>query len=357
MEYYVRTKVIKEFHAGNKAREDCEEIFETLNFKVLDVKSTNFSKNKFYEKLQKYYYLLRNIPIYIKGYKSLKKKDTIFYQFPFTSVSERILLGIVKLKKVKVVLIIHDLDGIREKNLKKLEKEMKILKSADQLISHNNKMTKLLKEKYNIWLPIKELLIFDYLVKEENKQLEVKIEKKINEQKIICYAGNLDSKKSSFIYKLYQINNIKFNIYGINYNKSLNKNSFCYCGAYPPNVIHTKLLGDYGLIWDGNSLKMCEGLYGEYLKYNNPHKLSLYIVSGLPIIVWNKAAIADYIIENNLGITISSLEEIEEKISNITEKEYKIMKENVLKLQEKIKKGEVLKQILNKILEEGEKKN
>lgn len=111
------------------------------------------------------------------------------------------------------------------------------------------------------------------------------------------------------------------------------------------------------MIWDGNSLKMCEGLYGEYLKYNNPHKLSLYIVSGLPIIVWNKAAIADYIIENNLGITISSLEEIEEKISNITEKEYKIMKENVLKLQEKIKKGEVLKQILNKILEEGEKKN
>ena len=33
----------------------------------------------------------------------------------------------------------------------------------------------------------------------------------------------------------------------------------------------------------------------DYLRINNPHKTSLYLACGIPIITWNKAAIAQYV--------------------------------------------------------------
>ena len=50
-----------------------------------------------------------------------------------------------------------------------------------------------------------------------------------------------------------------------------------YKGVYPPDQLPDKIQGGWGLIWDGSSLKGCQGNYGEYLKYNNPHKTSFYI--------------------------------------------------------------------------------
>ena len=47
--------------------------------------------------------------------------------------------------------------------------------------------------------------------------------------------------------------------------------------------------GEYGLAWYGSSLEGGSGALGEYLQYNAPHKMSLYIRCGLPIIVWEKA--------------------------------------------------------------------
>ena len=48
--------------------------------------------------------------------------------------------------------------------------------------------------------------------------------------------------------------------------------------------------GSFGLVWDGISVETCAGVYGEYLKVNNPHKTSLYLASGIPVIIWKEAA-------------------------------------------------------------------
>ena len=48
-------------------------------------------------------------------------------------------------------------------------------------------------------------------------------------------------------------------------------------------------------MWDGNSIDTCSDIYGEYLRINNPYKLSLYIAAGKTNNHLSHAAIADLI--------------------------------------------------------------
>ncbi|NRO11242.1 Beta-1,6-galactofuranosyltransferase WbbI [Lactobacillus helveticus] len=55
---------------------------------------------------------------------------------------------------------------------------------------------------------------------------------------------------------------------------------------------------------------------GNYLRYNDPHKLSLYLASGIPVIIWKKAAEAKFVEENKVGITVDSLEDYRRYLSH-----------------------------------------
>ena len=109
------------------------------------------------------------------------------------------------------------------------------------------------------------------------------------------------------------------------------------------------LNAEFGLVWDGPSVETCEGGYGKYLMYNNPHKASLYLVSGIPIIIWEKAALANFIVENKIGFTISSLNDINEKLEGLSDEEYRVMKQNTIIFSERLSKGFYLKKIIRNI--------
>ena len=68
---------------------------------------------------------------------------------------------------------------------------------------------------------------------------------------------------------------------------------------------------------------------------------------GIPVIVWEKSALSDFVVENSLGFVISSLDEIEEKINDIDEEKYNILLKNVSVVQDKVINGEFLKSSLN----------
>lgn len=70
----------------------------------------------------------------------------------------------------------------------------------------------------------------------------------------------------------------------------------------------------------------CSGGKGEYLRINNPHKLSLYLAVGLPVIIWDEAAEAEFVLRENVGFTIKSLYELSEKMALISDDDYEIMK-------------------------------
>ena len=89
-----------------------------------------------------------------------------------------------------------------------------------------------------------------------------------------------------------------------------------------------------------------QGSYGEYLRYNNPHKTSLYLTACIPVIVWKESAMADFVLKNKLGITVEKLEDIGRKISEITEEEYREMIQNTVKISNRLKTGEYLKKAI-----------
>ena len=104
-------------------------------------------------------------------------------------------------------------------------------------------------------------------------------------------------------------------------------------------MIPEKLTAGFGLVWDGTSIDSCKGNSGEYLKYNNPHKLSLYLSSGLPVVIWAEAAEAEFVKRNKLGISVNSLFELYNALENITEDDYNQIARNVAAIAEKLKKG------------------
>ena len=161
----------------------------------------------------------------------------------------------------------------------------------------------------------------------------------------VCFAGTIT--KATFAYSLKQTANLHFNVYGDGYDAASNAtNGFCYKGIFKPALLPAKLEGSFGLVWDGNAIDTCE----EYLKYNNPHKLSLYLAAGLPVIVWGQSAVAYLVKEKNIGITINELSEIEEKIKAVNEAAYKMMQQNVLITGKQIRNGFYLNQVFEKMM-------
>lgn len=88
---------------------------------------------------------------------------------------------------------------------------------------------------------------------------------------------------------------------------------------------------------------------GNYLKYNNPHKLSLYIASGMPVITWRQAAIAEFVEKNDIGFVVDSILQIPGIIDTIDEKTYLTYRNNIQKLQEKVIDGEFTKSVLHQL--------
>jgi glycosyltransferase involved in cell wall biosynthesis len=145
------------------------------------------------------------------------------------------------------------------------------------------------------------------------------------------------------------------NLYGLGFDyqklkTEKEKSVLSYEGAFPSDVVAYHIKGSFGLVWDGISTEECSGQYGQYLKYNNPHKTSLYILCGLPVIVWDKAAISTFITDNNIGFTVSNLDELSDKLESLSLEEYKKMKTNINLVRTKIISGGYLNDAINHAL-------
>lgn len=309
------------FNAGSKARNDITEILSGFGFEdsIINLKEGRITK-----------YIDM---ISLKGkLNDIESDSIIVVQYPFSwNIITSKLLKILKDKNCKTIALIHDIDSLRYSKLNNRKKEeINILNMFDIIICHNDYMKQWLIDNKIITSCI-SLNLFDYIVQNSEEVL-------LNdfENNNIIFAGNLSSEKSGFIYK---IKDVKINLYGANLDRENIGENINYLGKFDPNNLPNFPKGGYGLIWDGNSIETCEGDTGEYLKYNNPHKLSLYMAAGLPVIAWSKAAISKFVIENNVGFLIDDLNEIDKKIE-INKNNYKEFCINSRKIKEKVTNGE-----------------
>ncbi len=340
MKYYLKEYYYPENEGGFKARIDTEIFLQRNNCKAVDLRL-----NK--PQLIRAYFAIRSITAFLKR---APHNCYIFYQFyPFFG---RFNILFIKLffvaakafRSARIIPIMHDINGLRVKNDRTLRKELKLLEFSESIICLNDSMEKSLQE-LNVNTKMVHLKFWDYHIP-RNEEFNRK-----NDGAIV-FAGNLF--KSKFIYQLSELNGKhSFHLYGINFDeeKKLDDDRVIYRGHHSlDEIAHSITEGSYGLVWDGNSIESCTGYYGEYLQMNTPHKASLYVVAELPLIVWEKAAIAKLVRENEIGITINSLAELSHKIDEIDDKKYSLFLNNLRQLKQKLIQGHFLKSAMDEIM-------
>lgn len=326
--------------AGTKARNDVTTVLNEMGFQ------TTVLFNRTHNNIRRTMEVLRALK---EIGNDITKNDLIVLQYPYQPrIMQLIIKRISKIRKktlCKFVILLHDVVYLRNEssvsqNLIDIKKmEVEFFNSADYIIVHNEVMMREL-ESAGVNSNMLSLELFDYVY---NGNLAITPN---NCKPTIVFAGNLSPAKSGFIYSYKDNESVLFNLYG-----STPQNipdCFNYKGSFPPDELIESLEGDFGLVWDGPSSDSCQGNYGKYLRYNNPHKASLYIAAGLPIIVWEESALKSFVVKHNIGFSISSLSELA-NTTTIDSNSYQIMYNNVLELGKKLRTGYMLKEVIKKV--------
>lgn len=324
--------------AGNKAKTDIEAALGALGFR-----SAGFAQGSYKNPVLHFLY---NIGSVLKVPFTLRKGDTLVIQYPLKKWFA-LACKLAHLRGARVITVIHDLGSFRRKALT-IPQEIARLSNADYIIAHNAKMRQWLEEN-GLKRPVGELEIFDYL-----STTEAQPKTAAKRPYRLLYAGVLAPIKNAFLYEIGEhIHHYRFNLYGNGFKIEAAKGSeyFNYIGFVPSDQLIATAQGDFGLVWDGHSLDGCMGDLGEYLKYNNPHKTSLYLRCSLPIIIWKQAALAAFVEEHQVGLTIDSLRELDERLNTLTEEEYRRMQANVAAISKKIASGHYIQKAVQKAIE------
>ena len=349
MKYYLKEGFLHDNNvknAGNKARNDVEEIVKREGYQALVLSVDNW-----YE-MSTLKAQLHKSKAFGQALGQLKQGDELLIQFPMLHHSFFTTHHVKKAQKkgVKVHFIIHDLEVLRYANLDTVPLKHKIrvqiqesglLDAADGIIAHNPIMKSVLVDKGVEADKIVSLGIFDYLI--PNFQEKTGFTK----NQPIIVAGNLAQEKAGYLYSLPE--EPAYNLYGVGFDESRALANETYFGSFLPDELPAALEGGFGLVWDGDSAETCSGVFGEYLRYNNSHKASLYLASGFPVVVWKESALAHFILEKSCGIAVASLHDLEAALENLTEKEYADLSENARRIGKDLREGYYLRSALKKL--------
>lgn len=213
----------------------------------------------------------------------------------------------------------------------------------DKIFVHTDAMADIVR-KINGKASIKVMHLFDYY--SDDAMLEKSIMP--NLKNVVAFAGNLD--KSKFLLPLSQSQispSIHFRLYGLPSQYDYSSNSqISYMGAFKPALTRSVVAG-WGLLWDGESIETCTGALGNYLKINSSHKLSLYLVCGMPVILWAQSSLASWLSDQGVCILVDRLSEIPERIKELSNSEYMVMVDKARILGEKLRQGQLLASLLD----------
>lgn len=336
-------------NSKNKAKRDIDRLMLGLGYKDLAIKGVG----------------KRHVETFIRKSLSmlslltrLHKGDTLVIQYPFKKFYS-LQCRIAHLRGARVITLIHDLGSFRRKKLS-IEQEMHRLSHTDYIIAHNREMKLWIEKQAAVFLPqlggrnyfegrIGCLEIFDYL-----SDVAPHRHQSAGGHSSIVYAGGLGERKNAFLYQAGQaVAPLSIDVYG---DGNLDTTRFApnlhYHGRIASDEFIRTAPGDWGLVWDGDSVDACSGVWGEYLRYNNPHKASFYLRAGLPVIVWRKAAMASFIDKEGVGIAVENLQELPRRIAAISAEGYSRMCEKAYGMSQRLQQGYYFHQAISEALRE-----
>lgn len=334
-------------NAANKARADVEAILCEESYQEIPIVIPYKGKQPLMTSLKEHW---SNAAIWKSKLAHLKKGDQLLIQYPLMSKNLLVgkLLKNLRRRGVDVTVLIHDLESLRyinrqdggvKQKLRITLEERTVLTNASVVIAHNEAMANYLRQQSYPIAEVRTLGIFDYLLPET-----FRISEKQPSHHVMI-AGNLDANKVGYLKGISSIQGAFFQLFGANY-QEVEADNIQYNGSFMPDDLPKELVGGYGLVWDGDSTETCSGMYGDYLRFNNPHKTSLYLACGFPVVIWKQAALAPFIEENNLGVTINSLDDLS-KLQEISKDNYDKMVSAVSEMSQKLRHGYFLKKAVN----------
>lgn len=317
MNYYIKADSV------NKAKNDVDELLHDWGYH--DLSNKNHSQGK----IAHFFHQLTGV---MRILTHVHSGDTLILQYPFKKFYY-MACTFAHWKGATVVTIVHDLGAFRRHKLTP-EQENRQLSKTDKLIVHNETMEKWVKA-HGFKGKTVCLGIFDYLISTKPHAYPTP-----HRPWRIVYAGGLYKWRNAYLYNLDSSMNLwTLDLYGPGYEALEKDPKITWHGNLKEEQLMEQVEGDFGLVWDGGSLDECNGDWGSYLKINNPHKTSFYICAGIPVIVWKKAAMRNFIEDNNLGFSIDSIKDIDEKLRNMTPEQYKTMRDSVARFSALLRKG------------------
>jgi hypothetical protein len=329
MKFYI------EVGTGNKAKQDIDDICRREGFQNLT--RHNFGQGgigRFLTKLVSVTSILF----------CLKKGDMLFLQYPMKKFYY-MACSLARFKGARVVTVIHDLGAFRRHKLTAKHENSRLSKT-DFLIVHNPTMRDYLRE-HGFQGGIHCLQIFDYLSPVTPEAVSSKPptakSTSYDDQSPwrIVYGGHLGRWRNAFLYQLADVmDGWELDLYGRGFEPDGNTSPrLRYHGFMPGNDFIAQVQADFGLVWDGDSTEECTGDWGEYLRINDPHKTSFYLRAGIPVIVWSEAAMAPFIEQQRVGIAVSGLSHLKERLANLSPDDYRQMRKNALLMCRQLAEG------------------
>lgn len=330
MNYLLEDFAIDQSNAISKARRDVNYFVENFGFKPIG-RFTQGSK----------FSMIINVIIVFFTIFKLKSNDVLFLQCSDKLLS--IILFVKKIRNFKIVYLIHDIFCVRytgnnlQKNSSEIEEKKKKLNQCDFIIAHNDIMIEKMKS-LGFTSQLLNLEIFDYYTECPFKKRTFNVSEKVK----LTFAGALT--RNPFLQELdKEQHSFDFIIYGA---PDPHFKNLKYMGSVNADILPDVIEGHFGLLWAED---YAQNLENNYMMYNNPHKMSLFIVSGLPIITWSKYAAANFVRENEIGICIDTLDELEDALMSVTPERYELMVNNCQKIRDRLVNGEHLFKLLAEI--------
>ncbi len=320
-------------NAGPKARIDTAYFLAQVGFQIQNVPN---SRSRLWQSLYAKAIggnTLQRLLAPILGLRTFDAHCRVWCQFPITRPT-RAVIALAAQKGATTVAFVHDMQGLKSAlpNWELVAQECLELQGFTHVLSLNPTIAQILQN--NGVHPTASLDLWDYRCAASQPQ-------PFSKQPFrVVFAGNLSAEKSPFISSLGQLNGMEFELYGSELHREakLATNTH-YMGSFEPDAPPFSGNGRFGLVWDGPAIDTCTGNFGAYLAYNTPHKASMYLAKGLPVLIWRGAAVAPLISAHGAGLLIDSLHDVPSLLQALTQEQFAELQRHASALGEKIRSG------------------
>lgn len=270
---------------------------------------------------------------------AVRAGDLVVFQYPtYNGLRyEKTFCDRVQARGAKFAMFVHDAEAIRAIYT---DEELGVFNECDALITHNPAMTTKLAE-MGVKVPMFANYAFDFL---SDASRDFYVQARGSFEKRLVFAGNLD--KSRFLANWSY--DTPITAFGSTPQHFVMDDRVDYRGSFAQEQLPFELPYGFGMAWDSDTNNENGGAdtYRDYTRYNNPHKVSMYLASGLPVVLWSQAGMARFVTANHVGLVIDSLDDVDRVMAALEPEELQDMLQHAQAMRDALRSGFFTRRVL-----------